>query len=116
MKLRGGVLRANKESENTSQWQREPKSTIPQWSVESNAKIRSKNKSIEKKSSSVGNFFGSHFGVRLLWRVVFFGSRCHCKVFSDSLLVRTVARDFFKGVSPPLSSGSAQRARHCGLS
>ena len=51
---------------------------------------------------------GSRFGVRLQWGIVFFGwSRCHCEMFSDSLLVRTLASNLLT-VSQPLSSGSAR--------
>ena len=86
-------VRTNKEFENTSQWQRDPKNTIPQWSR--TPKCDPKKFSILVFFSSVGNFFGSRFGVRPHWGIVFFGSRCHCEVFSDSLLVRTLARRFY---------------------
>ena len=55
-------------------------------------------------------FFGLHFGVRLHWGIVFFGSRCHCKLFSDSLLVRTVARNFINSF-PHRSTVAAHSAR-----
>ena len=60
---------------------------------ELNSKMRSKNKSIWVFFSSVGNFFASHFSVRLHWRIVFFGSGSHCKVFLVSLMDRALDRN-----------------------
>ena len=51
---------------------------------ELNAKMRSKKVHDFGVFSSVGNFFGSYFGVRFHWRIVFFGSGCHCEVFFGS--------------------------------
>ena len=66
---------------------------------------------------SVGNFFGSDFGVRLHWGIALIGSGNYCEVFLVSLTDRALAR-CFANEFPHRStgSGSAQRARHCGLS
>ena len=63
--------------------------------MESNAKMRSNKFSILMFFSSVGNFFGSNFGVRLHWGIVFFGSGSHCDMFLVSLTDRTLTRNFF---------------------
>ena len=44
-------------------------------------------------------FFGSHFGVRLHWRIVFFGSGSQGEVFLVSLTDRTLARNFINEFS-----------------
>ena len=65
--------------------------------------------------SSVGKIFGSRFGVRSHCGIVLFGSHCHCEVFPDSLLVRTLARNSINGF-PTTTAVAARSARHCGLS
>ena len=72
------------------------KNTIRQWPVESNAKMRSKkvfNFGVFLVQWSVGTFFGSHFSVRLHWRIVFIGSDSHFEVFLVFLTDRTLARN-----------------------
>ena len=90
MKLRARV-RSVKETKNTSQWLPEPKNTIRQWSR--TPKCDPKKFPTELKNTKIANLFGSHFGVRLHWRIVFFGSASHCEVFLVSLTDRTLARN-----------------------
>ena len=67
-----------------------------------------------------GKLFGSHFSVRRQWRKMFPGSRVVSRFFNIySARKGPRPRPHFYlllTVSQPLSSGSAQRARHCGLS
>ena len=84
----GARVRSVKESENTSQWQRDPKNTTPQWSRR--PKRDPKNKSKKKSNTFLDRIlaFDSTEESCSLIRV------CHCEVFSDSLTDRTLTRTF----------------------
>ena len=62
------AVRTNKESENTSQWQREPKQIFLHWRRTRKCGPKKFPTEIDEKTTktpiSVGNFFGPHFRVR----------------------------------------------------
>ena len=92
MKLRATRARSVKETKDTSQWLPEPENTIRQWSR--TLKCDPKKSPAELKNTKIDFIcFGSHFGVRLHWRIVLFGSGSHCEVFLVSVTDRTLARN-----------------------
>ena len=94
MKLRTRV-RSVKETKNTSQWLPEPKkhdSPVASGVERQNAIQKGFQFWCFLVQWSVGTFFGSHFSVRLQWRIVFIGSDSHFEVFLVFLTDRTLAR------------------------